>query len=67
MLLVQDTSWENYEEIPALIMAGYLTHLKEMEDCIHGPQNPNIDIVFLQCGVGSWPAACIWYLSHIHN
>ena len=59
--LVQDTSWENYEEIPALIMAGYLTHLKEMEDCIHGPQNPNIDIVFLQCGVGSWPAACIWY------
>ena len=29
--LVQDTSWENYEEIPALIMAGYLTILQEME------------------------------------
>jgi diaminopropionate ammonia-lyase len=24
--LIQDTSWDNYEEIPALIMSGYLTH-----------------------------------------
>ena len=29
--LVQDASWDNYEEIPALIMSGYLTHFKEIE------------------------------------
>ena len=59
--LIQDTSWENYEEIPAYIMSGYLTHLREMEDSINSLNHPGIDIIFLQCGVGSWPATCIWY------
>ena len=59
--LVQDTSWENYEEIPAYIMSGYITHLREMESDINILNKPNIDIVFLQAGVGSWPALCIWY------
>lgn len=60
-MLVQDTSWIDYEEIPALIMAGYLTHFKEMEDIINLHEEPKVDIIFLQCGVGSWPASCIWY------
>ena len=59
--LVQDTSWENYEEIPAYIMSGYITHLREMENNLNNSNIPNIDIIFLQAGVGSWPASCIWY------
>jgi|TARA_B110000444_G_scaffold41669_1_gene37705 diaminopropionate ammonia-lyase len=59
--LVQDTSWNNYELIPAYIMSGYLTHLIEMENEINKLNKPNFDIVFLQCGVGSWAASCIWY------
>lgn len=59
--LVQDTAWENYEEIPAQIMAGYLTHFQEMEYSLHSLPKPKIDIVFLQAGVGSWAAAAIWY------
>lgn len=59
--LVQDTAWENYEEIPAQIMAGYLTKFQELEDSLHGLQKPKIDIVFLQAGVGSWAASAIWY------
>ena len=59
--LVQDASWDNYELIPAYIMSGYLTHLSEMEDTINMLNKPNFDIVFLQCGVGSWAASCIWY------
>ena len=59
--LLQDTSWDGYEEIPAYIMSGYLTHLIEMQDSINVVDKPNIDIVFLQSGVGSWPASCIWY------
>jgi diaminopropionate ammonia-lyase len=59
--LVQDTAWENYEEIPAQIMAGYLTHFQEMEDDLHSLPKAKIDIVFLQAGVGSWAASAIWY------
>ncbi len=59
--LVQDTAWENYEEIPAQIMAGYLTLFKEMEDSLHTPYQAKIDIVFLQAGVGSFAGAGIFY------
>lgn len=59
--LVQDTAEQDYEEIPAHIMAGYFTHFKELEENLHVLPDPEIDIVFLQCGVGSWPAAAAWY------
>ena len=62
--LVQDSAWENYEEIPAHIMAGYFTHFKELEKDLHTLPQPQIDIVFLQSGVGSWPAAAAWYYNH---
>lgn len=59
--LVQDTAEEGYEEIPAHIMAGYFTHFQELEESLHPLPEPEIDIVFLQSGVGSWPAAAAWY------
>lgn len=59
--LVQDTAWKDYEEIPALIKAGYQTHFQELEPEIHSLPNPKIDLVFLQAGVGSWAASAIWY------
>lgn len=59
--LVQDTAWEGYEEIPALIMAGYLTQFQELEIGLHSLPKPPVDLVFLQAGVGSWAAAAVWY------
>lgn len=59
--LVQDTSWENYDEIPAYIMSGYQTHFKEIENYLNKINDQDINFVFLQCGVGSWAASCIWY------
>ncbi|MAU63520.1 MAG: diaminopropionate ammonia-lyase [Flavobacteriaceae bacterium] len=59
--LVQDASWDNYELIPAYIMSGYLTHFIEMEENINKIKQPDLDIVIIQCGVGSWAASCIWY------
>jgi diaminopropionate ammonia-lyase len=59
--LIQDTSWENYEKIPAQIMAGYLTHFVELENSLHTFKKPAFDIVFLQAGVGSWAASAVWY------
>ncbi len=44
--LIQDTAWVNYEEIPAQIMAGYLTLFQELEDTLHLPKQAKIDIVF---------------------
>lgn len=59
--LVQDTAWEDYEEIPGLIKAGYLTHFQELENSLHCLPEAEVDFVFLQAGVGSWPAAAAWY------
>ncbi len=59
--LVQDTAWEDYETVPALIMAGYQTQFKELEDSLHSMSLSKNDIVFLQAGVGSWAGSAIWY------
>ena len=48
-VIVQDTSWEGYEEIPAWIMEGYCTMGLEAWEQL--PQKPTH--IFLQAGVGS--------------
>ena len=48
-VIVQDTSWEGYEEIPAWIMQGYCTMGLEAYQQL--PQKPTH--IFLQAGVGS--------------
>lgn len=59
--LVQDVSFKGYEKIPAYIMSGYQTHMHEIDKQINCEELPFYDVVFLQCGVGSWAASCIWY------
>jgi diaminopropionate ammonia-lyase len=61
-VLVQDTAWEGYDEIPQYIMAGYSTILREMENDLNAADMPKYDIVFLKAGVGSWAATAVWYL-----
>ena len=52
-VLVQDTAWEGYEEIPTWIMQGYGTMgLEALEQM---PEKPTH--IFLQAGVGSMAAA----------
>ncbi len=57
-ILVQDTSWEGYEDIPLWIKQGYLTlgleALEQMQAMEVLPTH-----VFLQAGVGSFPAAMV--------
>ena len=48
-VIVQDTSWEGYEQIPAWIMQGYCTMGLEAYEQL--PQKPTH--IFLQAGVGS--------------
>lgn len=61
-ILIQDTSWEGYEDIPRLVTAGYSTQMREMDDMYEYPDKPPFDIVFLQSGVGSWAASVSLYL-----
>ena len=52
-IIVQDTSWPGYEEIPGWIMQGYCTMGLEAYEQL--PQKPTH--IFLQAGVGSMAAA----------
>lgn len=59
-LLVQDTAWEGYEEIPSWIMQGYTTLAAEVWEQMRalGVQPTH---VFLQAGVGSLAASQLAY------
>ena len=52
--LIQDTAWEGYERIPALIMQGYTTMGLEITKQLNGVRPTHI---FLQAGVGSMAGA----------
>ena len=45
--------------MPAQIMAGHLTMLKELEDSLKIIPKPKADIVFLQSGVGCFAGSAI--------
>ena len=52
-VMVQDTAWDGYEEIPSWIMQGYGTMAMEADEQLHdyGCERPTH--VFIQAGVGS--------------
>ncbi|HIU83770.1 MAG TPA: diaminopropionate ammonia-lyase [Candidatus Aphodousia gallistercoris] len=52
-ILLQDTAWDGYEDIPLRIMQGYLTMALEAAEALNEPPTH----VFLQAGVGSMAAA----------
>ena len=62
-LVVQDTSWEGYEEIPAWIMEGYCTMGLEAYEQL--PQKPTH--IFLQAGVGSMAGAIAALFASIYQ
>ncbi len=55
-ILVQDTAWENYEEIPKNIMQGYITMVVEAYEQLKKLDEKPTHI-FIQAGVGSLAAA----------
>lgn len=61
-VVIQDTAWEGYEEIPTWIMQGYGTVIYEALQQLneYGINKPTH--VFLQAGVGSFAGAVLGYL-----
>lgn len=61
-ILMQDTAWQGYEEIPGLIMEGYTTMAAEAFEQLGGRLPTH---VFLQAGVGSMAAAVAAYFAAV--
>lgn len=61
-IMVQDTAWEGYEEIPRWIMQGYATMAREAVGQLEGEIPTHL---FLQAGVGSMAGAVAGYLSNV--
>lgn len=59
--MIQDTSWEGYEEIPLWIMQGYLTMCRETTEQM-AELNTAPTHVFIQAGVGAMSGAVVGYL-----
>ena len=58
--MVQDTSWEGYEDVPLHIMQGYTTMGYEIVQQLQGVRPTH---VFLQAGVGSMAGALAAYFA----
>ena len=65
-VIVQDTAWEGYEEIPSWIMEGYGTMAMEAGEQLKeaGEQRPTH--VFVQAGVGSLAGAVVGYFANLY-
>lgn len=59
-VLVQDTAWSGYEEIPTWIMQGYTTMAQEIAAQLNGITPTHL---FLQAGVGSMAGAVLGYFA----
>ena len=61
-VLVQDTAWPGYTQVPLWIMQGYLTMALEADEQMVAPPTH----IFLQAGVGSMAAAVAAYFRQAH-
>ncbi len=62
-IMIQDTAWEGYEEIPTWIMQGYGTMALEADQQLQDDGSRPTHI-FVQAGVGSLAGAVIGYFSN---
>lgn len=58
-VLIQDTSWADYEDIPRWIVAGYDTLLVELDEQLENAGCDRVDLVIAPAGVGSFAQAVV--------
>lgn len=65
-VIIQDTAWDGYEEIPAWIMQGYATMAMEASEQLtaYGCDRPTH--IFIQAGVGSLAGAVVGYFTNLY-
>ncbi len=62
-IMVQDTAWKGYEDIPAWIMQGYMTMAFEALEQLAAIKESAPTHVFLQAGVGSYAGGIQGFLA----
>jgi diaminopropionate ammonia-lyase len=58
-ILISDTSWPGYEEIPTWVIEGYATIFQEVDEQLVRQYQPGPDLVLVQIGVGALAAAVV--------
>lgn len=66
-VMVQDTAWDGYDEIPLWIMQGYATIAKEIIDELIETEEDAPTHIFLQAGVGSFAAGIAGYFTQFYR
>ncbi|MDL2234571.1 diaminopropionate ammonia-lyase [Christensenellaceae bacterium OttesenSCG-928-L17] len=64
-VIVQDTAWPGYEDIPAWIMQGYGTMAAEVAEQFRSCGINRPTHIFVQAGVGSLAGAVVGYFSNL--
>lgn len=64
-VVVQDTAWDGYEEIPAWIMQGYGTMAMEASEQLKDAGTGRPTHIFVQAGVGSLAGAVQGYFANL--
>ena len=66
-VIVQDTAWDGYEDIPSWIMQGYGTMASEAAAQLIAQGVGKPTHVFVQAGVGSLAGAMVGYFSNLYK
>jgi len=59
VLVVSDTSWPGYTEVPRLVIDGYATIFAEVDEQLADVGAPPFDVVVVPMGVGALAAAAV--------
>ncbi len=62
-LVICDTGWPGYEEVPQWVIEGYRTIFSEIDDVLAAHQHGQPDVIAVQIGVGALAAAVVQHYS----
>lgn len=65
-IMVQDTAWIGYEEIPTWIMQGYMTLAYEVYHQLEQMKEKRVTHIFIQAGVGSLAGAICGFFANAY-
>ncbi|HCG60069.1 MAG TPA: diaminopropionate ammonia-lyase, partial [Lachnospiraceae bacterium] len=64
-VVIQDTAWEGYEDIPSWIMQGYGTISHEAAEQLRELEVNRPTHIFIQAGVGSFASSVVGYFTNL--
>lgn len=62
-LVISDTSWPGYTQVPRWVIEGYATLFWEIDDALTRAGRPRPDVVVVPVGVGALAAAAVAYVA----